>query len=125
MNAPDEIFAHCAEQFSVEDLIEQKTSGYEIPSSVLCIMRVHNIRTNKVTEHVYQQRLAATKRLGKELEVDDPVEITVLSDDHFYVVANFDPDDNESGADCRAGPPRLQPFLIRWGNCNKGPQSLH
>ena len=99
MNAPDEIFAACAEQFSVQELIDQKTHGYEIPSSVLCIMRVHNIRTQKVTEHVYQQRLAATKRLGKELEVDDPVEITVLSDDHFYVVANFDPDDDESGTD--------------------------
>ena len=99
MSAPDEIFAHCAEQFTVQELIDQKTHGYEIPSSVLCIMRVHNIRTQKVTEHVYQQRLAATKRLGRELEVDDPVEITVLSDDHFYVVANFDSENDGSGAD--------------------------
>jgi len=99
MNAPNEIFAHCAEQFSVEDLIEQKTTGYEIPSSVLCIMRVHNLRTNKVAEHVYQQRLAAVNRLGRELEVDDPIEITVLSDEHYYVVANFDPDDDDDSGD--------------------------
>ena len=66
MSAPDEIFEPSKEQFTVQELIDQKTHGYEIPSSVLCIMRVHNIRTQKVTEHVYQQRLAATKRLGRE-----------------------------------------------------------
>ena len=97
-HAPDEIFAACAEQFSVEELIEQKTHGYVIPSSVLCIMRVQNLRTSKVTEHVYQQRRAATQRIGKELSVDDPIEITVLSDDHFYVVSNYSPEtgDDES-----------------------------
>lgn len=98
MNAPDEIFEACADQFSVQELIEQKTHGYILPSSVLCILRVHNLRTNKVTEHVYQQRLAATKRLGRELEVDDPVEITVLSDEHYYVLCNHDPVDDESGS---------------------------
>ena len=92
MAAPDEIFEACAEQFSVQELIDQKTHGYVLPSSVLCILRVENLRTNKVTEHVYQQRLAAQKRLSKELELDDPVEITVLSEEHFYVVANFDPE---------------------------------
>ena len=30
MNAPDEIFAACAEQFSVQELIDQKTHGYEM-----------------------------------------------------------------------------------------------
>ena len=80
MAAPDEIFEACAEQFSVQELIDQKTHGYVIPSSVLCIMRVQNLKTNKVAEHVYQQRLAAQKRLARELENDDPIEITILSE---------------------------------------------
>ena len=91
MAAPDEIFEACAEQFSVDELIEQKTHGYVIPSSVLCIMRVQNLKTHKVAEHVYQQRLAAQKRLARELENDDPIEITILSETSFYVVSNYDP----------------------------------
>ena len=58
------------------DLMDCNISGYEIPASVLCIIREHT-HTGKRKEHVYQRRHAANKKIkklileGKEFTIID------------------------------------------------------
>ncbi len=48
-----------------DELMEWKLSGWEIPSSVACIIREKNIKTGKVTEHVYKKEGAARNKAKK------------------------------------------------------------
>ena len=57
-DAPEEAFP----PIEFEDFIDWKIKGYEIPSTVLCIIREY--KTNgKVKEHVYQRRHAANRKM--------------------------------------------------------------
>ena len=49
---PAEMF----EPIEYEDFMDWKIAGWEIPSSVSCIIREDNRITGKVTEHVYKRQ---------------------------------------------------------------------
>ena len=49
-NAPDE----CFETLPFEQFMDWKIAGWELPSSIDCIIREHNLETGKITEHVYR-----------------------------------------------------------------------
>ena len=51
------------ESMPVEQFFEWKIEGWEIPSSVACIIRETNISTGKVTEHVYSKASSAHKKM--------------------------------------------------------------
>ena len=70
-----------------EDFMDWKLGGYEIPDNVLCLVRDRNLKTNKVTEHVYKQSPAASKLIHKLAHKGDS-EITVCT---HNAVAHIEP----------------------------------
>ena len=48
-----------------EEFMHWKLAGWELPSSVCCIIRVTDSKTQKVKEHVYEKPKAATKFVEK------------------------------------------------------------
>ena len=63
-----------------EEIMSWKVGGWELPSSVCCILRVTDLRSKKVTEHVYQRRVSAQNKLNQLIN-DPDVEITVIDHD--------------------------------------------
>ena len=78
------------EQFFVpldfEDFMDWKINGWEIPSSVACIIREQNIKTGKVTEHVYSRLSNANKRANKIMKEGKSEFLVCTHDDigHIY-----------------------------------------
>ena len=59
--APDEYFI----PIPFDELMDWKICGYEIPSSVNCIIRERSLKTGKVKEYVYERTGAAENKLKK------------------------------------------------------------
>ena len=99
------------EQFFVpldfEDFMDWKINGWEIPSSVACIIREQNIKTGKVTEHVYSRLGNANKRANKIMKEGKSEFLVCTHDDigHIYPKqlkredSIYDNYDTEAGAD--------------------------
>ena len=99
------------EQFFVpldfEDFMDWKINGWEIPSSVACIIREQNIKTGKVTEHVYSRLSNANKRANKIMKEGKSEFLVCTHDDigHIYPKqlkkedSIYDNYDTESGSD--------------------------
>jgi hypothetical protein len=66
-DAPDELF----EQHTFEEVMSWKVAGWELPSSVVCIIRVTDPETRKVSEHVYRQRAAAQRKVSELMDSAD------------------------------------------------------
>jgi len=62
--APAEWF----ESIPYDDFMDWKTGGWELPSSVNCIIRERDLETGKVTEYVYKRSSAARKRLAIQMQ---------------------------------------------------------
>ena len=58
-DSPDEFFL--AHEF--DDFMNWKVAGWELPSSVCCIIRETDQKTKKVKEHVYSKRSYAMKKI--------------------------------------------------------------
>ena len=87
--APSEYFEEC----SYDDFATWKLNGWEIPSSITCILRAQNMDTGKINEHVYRCPKRAVKRLIKYMDTGD-YEVTVCNHDSISIVVN-----NDSNAD--------------------------
>ena len=76
-----------------EEIMSWKVAGWELPSSVCCIIRVSNIETKKVTELVYQKHSAAQAKVNALINTHN-VEVTVVDHDsiHFLTPSDFDND---------------------------------
>ena len=90
-DAPDEVFEPC----SWEEFYEWRMCAWEIPTSVVCIMRAEHKDTGEITEHVYQKPKAAQNRLIKYMQ-DGDHEVTVCNAEsiHLVKVADNDTDDD-------------------------------
>lgn len=69
-----------------EELMSWKVGNWELPSSICCVIRVTNNKTKKVTEHVYQKRSAAQRKVDDLLNTPD-IEFTVADHEaihHLY-----------------------------------------
>ncbi|AGK86516.1 hypothetical protein S-CBP1_0010 [Synechococcus phage S-CBP1] len=66
-----------------EEIMSWKVAGWELPSSVCCIIRVSDINTKKVSEFVYQRRSAAQKKVNQLLSTPD-VEFTVVDHESIH-----------------------------------------
>ena len=75
-----------------EELMDWKVMGWEIPSSVCCIMRAEHRETGKITEHVYTRPSAAANRIRKLIETNN---ITVANQDAVHLMTSA-PETNES-----------------------------
>lgn len=74
-----------------EEIMSWKVAGWELPSSVCCVIRVTDIETKKVTEHVYQKHSAAQAKVNQLINTPN-VEFTVVDHDsiHHLTPANID-----------------------------------
>jgi hypothetical protein len=89
-DAPDEAF----ERHSFEEVMDWKVAGWELPSSVCCIIRVRDTKTYKVQEHVYMRESAAQNKVRQLMRTPD-IEFTVCDHDsiHHLVIGHPDNDD--------------------------------
>ena len=72
-NSPDEWF----QAISYEDFLDWKLSGWELPSSVACIVRCTDLKTKKTSEYIYQRAGCARNKVKRLIDKGN-VEITVV-----------------------------------------------
>jgi len=63
-DCPDEFF----EPLPIEQFMDWRVDGWEIPSSVSCIIREEDKETGTVNEYVYTRQSAAEKRVKKIMD---------------------------------------------------------
>ena len=86
-DAPDEMF----KRHTFEEVMSWKVAGWELPSSVVCIIRVTDPKTRKVSEHVYRQRAAAQRKVN-ELMSDADSEFVVCDHESIHLLIPPDRD---------------------------------
>ena len=84
-DTPAELF----DSIEYDEFMSWKVAGWEIPSSVKCIIREHNIRTGKVKEKVYSSKLRAELALSKQMESGES-DFVICSD---TAIVNLKPED--------------------------------
>ena len=102
-DAPEQFFL----PLDYDEFMDWKINGWEIPSSVACIIREQNIKTGKVTEHVYSRLSNANKRATKIMKEGKAEFLVCTHDDigHIYPKdlekkdSIYDTYDTEAGSD--------------------------
>ena len=102
-DAPEQFFL----PLEYDEFMDWKINGWEIPSSVACIIREQDIKTGKVTEHVYSRLSNANKRANKIMKEGKSEFLVCTHDDigHIYPKqlkredSIYDNYDTEAGAD--------------------------
>ncbi len=84
-DADDSLFL----QHTYEEFIQWKLNGWELPSSVCCIIRVTNSKTGRVKEHVYSRPKAAMKFVGKLMAAGH--EFTVVDEEAVHLMTPKEP----------------------------------
>jgi HD-like signal output (HDOD) protein len=72
-----------------EEFMEWKVAGWELPSSVCCIIRVEDLETGKIKEHTYQRRCSARKKVA-ELIKTPGIEFVVCDQDVIHHVTQHE-----------------------------------
>ena len=60
--------SHFFEEIPFDQFMDWKCAGWEIPSSVSCIIREHNLETGKVKEYTYERTHAAENKVKKIMQ---------------------------------------------------------
>ena len=102
-DAPEQFFL----PLDYDEFMDWKINGWEIPSSVACIIREQDIKTGKVTEHVYSRFSNANKRANKIMKEGKSEFLVCTHDDigHIYPKdlkkkdSIYDNYDTEAGSD--------------------------
>ena len=76
------------------EVMEWKVAGWELPSSVDCIIRTTHLETKKVKEHVYKRRHAAENKI-KQLLNDQTHEFCVTTHDSQHAIGPKHQDDDD------------------------------
>jgi hypothetical protein len=79
-DAPDDAFI----PHTFEEMMSWKVAGWELPSSVCCIIRA-NTHKGKVKEFVYQKHSAAEAKVAALMH--EGVEFTVCTDEAIHFVS--------------------------------------
>jgi len=89
--APSEWF----EEIPYDEFMDWKIAGWELPSSVACIIREENLETGKIKEYVYQ-RASAAKAKTRAIMREGISEFTVCAPEaiHFMTPEKEDPYDD-------------------------------
>ena len=102
-DAPDQFFL----PLEYNEFMDWKINGWEIPSSIACIIREQNVKTGKVTEHVYSRLSNANKRANKIMREGKSEFLVCTHDDIGHVYPKhlrkkdsiYDDYNTEAGAD--------------------------
>ena len=62
--------AECFDSISFDEFMEWKIHGWELPSSIVCIVRQENLKTGKIKEKIYKRPWAAVKALDSAIKKD-------------------------------------------------------
>ena len=87
-DAPDDMF----EQHSFEEVMDWKVAGWELPSSIECIVRVTDQDTKMIRDNVYKKRGMAKRSVQKYMNTGG-YEITIVDHNsihHLYPTVNED-----------------------------------
>jgi hypothetical protein len=87
-DAPDDMF----HSHTFEEIMEWKVGGWELPSSISCVIRVRNVNTFKTKEYVYQKSAAARDKIYALAENPD-LEITICDHNAIHFLSQADNDD--------------------------------
>ena len=82
-NAPDEVFKTC----TAEEFFDWKVGGWELPSSIDCIIRCENQKTGKIKEFTYTRPKAATKKVLSLMEDKDNIVVMATDDEILLLYA--------------------------------------
>jgi hypothetical protein len=81
-DAPDDMFI----PHTFEEMMSWKVGGWELPGSVCCVIRVTDLSTKKVSEHVYQKKDAAQRKVKTLIDTPN-IEFIVVDHEsvhHLY-----------------------------------------
>lgn len=73
-----------------EEVMSWKVGGWELPSSVCCIIRSTDLNTKKVKEYVYQRPSAAQAKVNQLINTPD-IEFVVADSDSIHYLTPHDP----------------------------------
>ncbi len=68
-----------------DEFMDWKLGGWEIPSSVACMIRETNLKTGKVKEYTYQRSSDAKRRARKIMDEAESEFIVCTSDEVHFV----------------------------------------
>jgi hypothetical protein len=88
-SAPSEMFEPC----TFIEMMEWKVAGWELPSSVDCIIRTTHLKTGKVKEYVYKRRHAAENKI-KQLITQKTHEFCVTTHESQHYIGPRPIDDD-------------------------------
>ena len=80
-SAPAEYF----ESLPFEQFMDWKLAGWEIPSSISCIIRENNLKTGKVKEYVYSRAHAAKNKAREIMDMGES-EFLVCTHDEIHLM---------------------------------------
>ena len=78
-SAPAEWF----QEILYDQFTEWKLAGWELPSSVSCVIRVTDLKTKKVKEHIYQKEGCARNKVQRLMDKGG-VEITIADEEAIH-----------------------------------------
>jgi hypothetical protein len=78
-DSDDELFI----PHTYEEVMTWKVGGWELPSSIACIIRASDLETGKVTEYVYQKRSAAQRKVNQLINTPN-VEFVVADHESIH-----------------------------------------
>ena len=88
-DTPDQAF----ERHTFDEIMDWKVGGWELPSSVYCIICVRDTKTYKIKEHVYMRDYAAQNKVRQLMHTPD-IEFTICDHDaiHHLVCGQLEDD---------------------------------
>ena len=78
-DAPAELFG----DLDFDEFMDWKCAGWELPSSISCIIRETNLETGKIKEYIYERTHAAENKLKKMMR-EGVSEITVINHETIH-----------------------------------------
>ena len=84
------------EEIEFDEFMDWKICGYEIPSSIKCIIRETNLSTGKVKEYVYSRYGDAQRKINAMMKKGESE--FVVCDEHeiHYLYPTVEEDDDDS-----------------------------
>ena len=91
LEAPSEWF----DTIPFDEFMDWKCAGWELPSSVSCIVREHNLKTGKVKEYVYKRHKSAQKKVRQIMDKGESIITFALEDEvHCLEPVELEPYDD-------------------------------
>lgn len=90
-DAPDQFFL----PLSFDEFMDWKMGGWEMPSSVVCMIRETNVKTGKVKEYVYSTERAAKNRARSIMKKGESEFIVCTPNEIHHMEPHWSDDFNE------------------------------